>query len=306
MSVTGRPKAPSGPRPGALAAAARQLVGRVPPPLRSSLARLHRPLARHVAAAAYRRKYGAPFSVAISDEDDLFQFSLLLTAQDPAFGYYHGLRLYLEGGERNAAEIDEVLRDHGVSLRDAGSFLEFACGWGRVTRHFVHRVDPARVTVSDIDRAGVDFVRTELGVRGFYSTVTADELVHDGRYDVIAVVSLFSHLPLADWGPWLRRLGELLQPGGTLVLSTHGMEAFHAVPEADRGAFATSTEGFVYSAMNETRGRLSADHYGTAYVDEAFVARAAREHFPGELLGHRPRGLNGFQDLYVLRRTPAA
>jgi 2-polyprenyl-3-methyl-5-hydroxy-6-metoxy-1,4-benzoquinol methylase len=51
--------------------------------------------------------------------------------------------------------------------------------------------------VSDIDHRAVDFVKDKLGVRGFYSAPTAEQLSHDQRYDVIVAVSLFSHLPSA-------------------------------------------------------------------------------------------------------------
>jgi hypothetical protein len=45
------------------------------------------------------------------------------------------------------------------------------------------------------------------------------------------------------------------------------MHAFEVnVPEADRAVFRRVTAGFFYSEANETRGRLSADRYGTAYV----------------------------------------
>jgi SAM-dependent methyltransferase len=283
-----------------------RVVGLVPDSLRPLLAAMHRPMARAIAAQKYRLKYGGSFLANIEDDDELLLYSLDVVADKPAFRYYHAVRSYFQGGEWNAAEVEKVLRDHGYSLREAPSLLEFACGWGRVTRHLVHLVDPARVTVSDIDRRAVDFVRRGLSVRGFYSTTAADELVHDGRYDVIVVVSLFSHLPLAQWEPWLMRLGELLEKDGVLVFSTLGMHALRVnVPEADRAVFRRITDGFFYSEANETQGRLSADDYGTAYVDHSFV-RSAAESFPGRFVAFCPQALNGFQDAYLLQRTSAS
>jgi hypothetical protein len=283
-----------------------KVVGLVPDSVRPSLAELHRPLVRAVAAQRYRLKYGSRFLSDIDDDDELLLYSLDVVADRPALRYYHAVRSYFQGGEWNAAEVEKVLRDHGFSLRDARSVLEFASGWGRVTRHLAHLVDPSRITVSDIDPRAVDFVRGALAVNGFYSTSTADELVHDGRYDTIVVVSLFSHLPLEHWGPWLRRLGELLDGDGVLLFSTLGMHAFDVnVPAADRPAFERVAEGFFYNEANETHGRLSADHYGTAYVDEGFVRRAAAESFPGRFVAFCPRALNGFQDVYLLQGPPS-
>ena len=283
-----------------------RVVRLVPDSARPALARLHRPLVRTAVAQKYRLKYGASFLANIDDDDELLLYSLDVVAGKPAFRYFHAVRSYFQGGEWNAAEVEKVLADHGFSLRRSRSLLEFAAGWGRVTRHLVHLMDPSRITVSDIDRQGVDFVRRELGVDGFYSTSGGDELVHDRRYETIVIVSLFSHLPLSHWGAWLGKLGELLEDDGVLLFSTLGMHAFDTnVPEADRAAYRRVTEGFFYNGANETHGRLDAHDYGTAYVDDDFVRRTADESFPGRLVAFCPRALNGFQDVYLLQRGAA-
>jgi methyltransferase family protein len=279
------------------------LVALVPAPLRRRLAEIHRPVARHLAAARYRRRYAAPFMSDIDYADDLLHYALEVAAPRPALTYFDAVRMYFQGGEWNAAEMAEVVREHGFPVAGAGAVLEFACGWGRVTRHLVHLMDRNRLTVSDVDPAAVQFVCRKLDVRGFPSAIDPLDLHHDDRYDVILIVSLFSHLPLADWGPWLDRLGRLLVPGGALAVSTLGMHAFDTnVPDAERGAFEESAEGFFYRAANETRGRLGTDHYGVAYVADGPVRDLVGLYFPGSIVAACPRALNGFQDVYVLER----
>lgn len=290
-----------------LAARAQQFGPRltvlVPKRLRPRLAELHRPVARHLAAARYRRRYGGRFMSDIDYADDLLQYSLDVAAPRPALRYYDAVRMYFQGGEWNAAEMAKVMHEHGFPLAATGSVLEFACGWGRVTRHLVHVMDRRRLTVSDVDPDAVEFVCRRLGVRGFPSAIDPLDLRHEDSYDVVLVVSLFSHLPLADWGPWLGRLGRLVKPGGALAFSTLGMHAFGVnVPDAERGAFEAVAEGFFYRAANETRGRLSTDHYGLSYVAEGPVRDLVEQHFPGSIVGACPRALNGFQDVYVLKR----
>jgi hypothetical protein len=88
-----------------------------------------------------------------------------------------------------------------------------------------------------------------------------------------------------------------VKPGGLLVFSVHGMELLPTeVADRDRD--------IVFSPVSETQ-RLDAQEYGTSYVTEEFVRRAA------ERAGHRearlfrfPLGLCGLQDLYVLQRAP--
>jgi 2-polyprenyl-3-methyl-5-hydroxy-6-metoxy-1,4-benzoquinol methylase len=278
------------------------VVGLIPDSLRPSLARIHRPLAQRLAAAKCRRNYGRGFVSEIHEEDDLLHYSLDVVSTEPAFRYYRAVQTYFAGGEWNASEVEKVLGDVGFSLGDASSFLEFACGYGRLTRHFVHSISPSKVTVSDIDRRAVDFVTEKLGVRGFYSAPTPEQLIHDDRYDVIVVVSLFSHLPIQQWAPWLKRMNEMLHPGGLLLFSVLGAHAWEVnVSDADQNAFQAMADGFRYKEQNETRGRLSTGDYGMAYVSEEYVERVVSENFAGELLMSCPQALNGFQDIYVLQ-----
>jgi SAM-dependent methyltransferase len=223
-----------------------------------------------------------------------------MAANGSGFRYYHSLRLYYDGGERNVCEIESILTALGAPLSDADSILEFACGHGRLTRHLVRRVDPAKLTVSDIDRGAVDFVARTFGVRGLYSTREPEQLVHDARYDLILVVSLFSHLPIQTWTRWLQRLHDLLLPGGLLVFSTLPWQAGDSPPIPEQAeAFEL---GLLYSEQNETRGRLRGDDYGTSFVRTGFVLDVIEEHFNGRLVKHLPLALNGVQDVYVLRR----
>ena len=171
-----------------LAARAQQfgpgLVALVPAPLRPRLAEVHRPVTRHLAAARYRRRYAEPFMSDIDYDDDLLQYSLDVAAPRPALRYHDAVRMYFQGGEWNAAEMAEVVGANGFPLADARSVLEFACGWGRVTRHLVHRMDRRRLTVSDIDPVAVQFVCRKLGVAfGFASSGAQAAADHraDGR-----------------------------------------------------------------------------------------------------------------------------
>jgi 2-polyprenyl-3-methyl-5-hydroxy-6-metoxy-1,4-benzoquinol methylase len=223
-----------------------------------------------------------------------------MAANGSGFRYYHSLKLYYDGGERNVSEIESILAALGAPLRDAGSILEFACGHGRLTRHLVRRVSPAKLTVSDIDRSAVDFVARTFGVRGVYSTREPEQLLHDVRYDLILVVSLFSHLPIQTWIRWLNRLNDLLLPDGLLVFSTLPWQAGDSPPIPEQAeAFEL---GLLYSEQNETRGRLRGNNYGTSFVRTEFVLHAIEEHPTGRLVKHLRLALNGVQDVYVVRR----
>lgn len=260
-----------------------------------------RPIARYVAATDFQHKFGGRLTRKIAPEDDLLHASIAeVSGTHSKFRYYRAASLYYLRGESNVSELENLLVDLGSPLHESDSVLEFACGYGRLTRHFVRRISPSKLMVSDIDQTAVDFVRESFGVGGFYSSREPEKLVHDRRYDLIIVVSLFSHLPMESWPGWLRRLEEMLKPWGLLVFSTLPWDTGGApVPDEQKGAFEL---GFLYSERNETRGRLGGRDYGTAFVTRDFVTRAVSENVAARLMKHSPRALNGVQDVYVVQR----
>jgi SAM-dependent methyltransferase len=265
------------------------------------LVKSHRPIARYLAAADFRRKFGGRLTWGIAAEDDLLHASIAeVCGTHSRFRYYRAVSTYYRRGESNVSEVENLLVDLGAPLHESDSVLEFACGYGRLTRHFVRRISPSKLMVSDIDQTAVDFVRESFGVGGFYSSREPEKLVHDRRYDLIIVVSLFSHLPVDRWPGWLRRLEEMLKPQGLLVFSTLPWDTGGApVPDEQKEAFEL---GFLYSERNETRGRLTGGEYGTAFVTRDFVTRAVSENLAAGLIKHSPRALNGVQDVYLVQR----
>jgi 2-polyprenyl-3-methyl-5-hydroxy-6-metoxy-1,4-benzoquinol methylase len=269
--------------------------------LEESVARSHRPIARYLAASNFRRKFGGRLIWKIAPEDDLLQWSIAEASRTHSkFRYYRGVSMYYFRGDANVSAVEDLLSHLGFPLRKSHSVLEFACGYGRLTRHLIRRISPSKLTVSDIDRTAVDFVRRSFGVEGFYSSREPEELIHDRRYALIIVVSLFSHLSAERWPGWLRRLEEMLKPQGLLVFSTLPWHTSGGpVPDEEKEAFEL---GFLYSEQNETRGRLSGERYGTAFVTKDFVTKTVSDNLTATLVNHSPRALNGVQDLYVIQR----
>ena len=118
---------------------------------------------------------------------------------------------------------------------------------------------------------------------------------------MIFVASLFSHLALDNWRPWLAKLVSMLTPNGLLVLSTHCMAEYEQLLPTQTVAFHASEPGFVYGGGNETEGRLDGTYYGTAFVTEDFVRREVAV-AGGEVTEFTRQGLAQHQDLYVVRK----
>jgi SAM-dependent methyltransferase len=179
--------------------------------------------------------------------------------------------------------------------------LDFACGHGRGSRFFVARLGSDRVTVSDINGHGVAFCGRALGVPGFVSCTRPYDLEHEGRYDAIFSASLFSHLPRSTFSSWIDRLLTMLNPDGLLIFSTHGNNALEYTRKC-LGLDPPEIEpGFRWAPVNETSGRLDTEEYGSSFVTDTWVQSAVTA-AEGSVLNYRPRGMNGFQDLYTVTR----
>lgn len=210
---------------------------------------------------------------------------------------------YFHVGDMLLGDLRRALERNGLPLEQVRSVLDFACGHGRVTRYMVATYGADRVTASDIDTQAVEFVRRTFGVSAFNSTRDADELEHRRRYQVIFVASLFSHLTLEHWRKWASKLVGMLQPGGLLVFSTHGIERYESMRPHIQSRFGKIEEGFIYNGTNETKGRLAGEYYGTAFVDEAFVRRFFSQEPGAAVVDYMPQGLGQNQDLYVVRES---
>jgi SAM-dependent methyltransferase len=179
----------------------------------------------------------------------------------------------------------------------APRILEFAAGFGRLTRFLVQRYDRSRIVTSDIDEPAVDFVRDHLGVRSLVSAMEPEDLPIQETFDLILVYSLFSHLPANSFSRWLGRLYDLLADGGFLVISVHDERS---VPPQHR-----NPAGLTFGPENESRF-LDSSVYGSTWVSSAYVHRAIAERCPGAQTTHVPWGLSNYQDIYVIGRGAQA
>lgn len=197
---------------------------------------------------------------------------------------------YFRSGQSIADTLGQVLE---WRFGPAGSpvVLDFASGYGRVTRFLLDHVPASRLWVSDVLEEAVAAQRSAFGVEGFVSTLRPEELAAPRRFDAVTVTSLFTHLPEERFHAWLAALWGLLAPGGALLFSTHDA-ALHPDPGKRRARFA-------FERTSESRS-LSLDDYGTTWVDEAFVREAVARSCGGASAHRLPRALCNFQDLWVV------
>jgi SAM-dependent methyltransferase len=222
----------------------------------------------------------------IDPRDDIYHFF----ASHPLAA--NPVREYLADGWRTLSELLVLMESIDAPLTKVRSALEFASGFGRFTRHLAP-VLPGRVTVSDVHPGSVDFLKEQLGVDGFYSTRDPESLQVPGRYDLVFVLSMFTHLPPARWGAWLRKLFGAVEPGGCLVFTVHHEKVpGHEINYGPDGTF------FVPSS--ESR-ELGADTYGTTFATRDWVQAEVRRALGRPPTAYRETAFWHGQDAVIVR-----
>lgn len=226
-----------------------------------------------------------------------------ISAHDDIFGFFAGhpssmnpLRDYFADGWRTLSELLVLLEAVDQPLLKMNHVLEFASGHGRFTRHLVKALGASRVTVSDVVADAVDFSRATFGVQGFPSASIPEDVQWPRQYDLVFVLSLFSHLPRHTWTRWLQALHGAVAPGGVLVFSTHGQKA------ADFDHVTLEDDGYFFAPSSESQA-IDVHEYGTAFTAEPFVlAQIEKTWGLGALVHQVPVHFWNHQDAYVLRK----
>lgn len=225
----------------------------------------------------------------IDPRDDIFKFF----AGHPSS--MNPLRDYLSDGWRTLSELMVLLETVDRPLLKMSSVLEFAAGYGRFTRHLAKAM-PGRVVCSDVFPGSVEFLQEQFGVRGFYSSHHPDELKLKPEYDLVFVLSLFTHLPARMWAPWLKCLMRGLTPGGLLVLSTHNER------DAVAQGVKFNDEGVHFIASSESPS-IDGEVYGTIFTTREFVERTIEQTFGRPAIRISEKCFWEGQDGVVIQKT---
>ncbi|HEY9849929.1 MAG TPA: class I SAM-dependent methyltransferase [Leptolyngbyaceae cyanobacterium] len=203
---------------------------------------------------------------------------------------------YLQSGKDIVDRLREVVNWKFNGFENVISFLDFACGSGRLTRFLLQELPVARITVSDIKDDAVAFQEKTFGVRGILSVSIPEDYPEENQYDCILISSLFSHLPEKTFSRWLKKLYNLLLPNGVLIFTVNDVSTMPL-------GMQMIDSGIVFAEVSEIKS-LSLQDYGTTWVTESFVRQLIDDISGGKASYYRmSRGLWN-QDLYVLANTP--
>lgn len=230
----------------------------------------------------------------VHEEDMIFQFLL----NNPVFpAPFEAVNYYFSDGANSAEKIVRYLRETAENCDSTMFVLEFASGYGAVTRHLAKLLPEERFHACDIHPAAVEFLSSKIRVVALQSSSEPKDLVLPASYDFVFALSFFSHMPDATWGDWLERLFASLNVGGVLLFTTHGLESMKYFPHA-----VLDDRGYWFEASSEQKD-LDTMQYGQTIALEGYVRGQISRLSGAELFIYQKAGWWGHQDLYLVRRS---
>jgi hypothetical protein len=168
---------------------------------------------------------------------------------------------YFSDGRSSALKLRETLSsDLGVDLSAPLTMLEFASGYGCVTRHLPRILPDVSIVASDIHPQANEFIRQKIGVNSIQSAAVPEVFPKVFFYDVVFALSFFSRMPKKTWTRWLKVLSDQLNVNGHLIFTTHGViSARKLMPDLQ-----FDEEGFSFHEASEQDDLSKAEygHYG--------------------------------------------
>lgn len=208
--------------------------------------------------------------------------------------------------------VSGLLTSHALLAASGASpprdVLDIGCGTGRLLLGW-HLEDPARNLVGvDVDGELIGWNRENLpGVARWETSGIAPPLdFPDASFDLVQLVSVLTHLPLALQRDWIVEVRRLLRPGGSALITLHGPTYDRLVlEETDRDAFRRT--GYVEVRGGMVGTSAFATFHSADFADELFRGFGRVERFPrGSVGGGPPRTfpIASLQDVYVLSAAP--
>ncbi len=204
-------------------------------------------------------------------------------------------------GQESVREIERTLAIAGRSFDSFASILDFGCGCGRMLLWMEELGQMRTLHGTDIDAEAIAWCREHIP----YAELSVNDgdpplPFADGAFDLIFNHSVFTHIDERRQDAWLAELHRVTQPGGFLVLSTHGEVALGEDPWDIRERL--ESEGIVYMDGVIAPDFPLPDWYQNTYHAPWYVFEHWGKWF--EIRGYAPGGALGVQDYILLERVP--
>lgn len=187
------------------------------------------------------------------------------------------------------------------------AILDFGSGAGRVTRWLRAAFPGAAIDACDLRAGDLDFLAAEFGARTWISGKSIADVQAPGRYDLVWIGSVATHLPAAATEALLAKTLSWTLPLGLVVMSLHGRFVIERQRSGiykyvDDERWPTIVEGCERTGYGFAEYPRQAG-YGIS-VSKPSWAAALVECMPGaRLASYVERGWDGHHDVVAVQAT---
>jgi ubiquinone/menaquinone biosynthesis C-methylase UbiE len=208
---------------------------------------------------------------------------------------------FLQVGKILAQNIRDLCAIVGRDIYSFENVLDFGCGSGRVIRYFQDAPTSCQLYGTDIDSELVSWCEKYLPhIRWSTNGYQPPLPFADNTFDLIYVISVFTHLDEECQHAWLRELQRVAKPGATIILTVHGEYLINKLASSYQSRI--HSYGFMF--VTGVTGRLKLDKlpdfYQTAYHTQEYIHREWSVYF--DVLRYLERGITNHQDAVLLRK----
>ena len=218
-------------------------------------------------------------------------------------------------GQRTYADFVAAVERHG-GLERVRRMLDWGCGCGRVTAHFLADGNVPEIHGTDIDGEATNWCAQAFPKGAFQQSPPYPPLPFpEAHFDLIVAYSVFTHLARDVQKDWLAELRRVLAPGGLLLATVHGeFAALFAFPDRATalgplgrlgewlGLRSIIPEEIVDSTRDHALdGVAPSDYYRGVYQRKEYTVREWSKFL--DVVEYCEAGVGNFQDLVVFRRS---
>ena len=270
--------------------------------------------ARYAAAAdeMSRRRLLLAFAAWLGDP--LVDQAAGLGAAQPPDGVHAMARgpLAAAGGLYEADMVVDALASASVDIESMGAALDFGCSSGRLVRVLAAAYPEIEWRACDPNAAAIAWARENLPGIEFFVNDNAPPLALDqGSLDLICAISIWSHFAPPLGLRWFEDMHRLLQPGGVLVCTTHGLTsvatyATHGMRTAEQSreiADSLYSRGWWYAQEFGPEGDWGVvnPEWGSTFLSAEWMLTQLCPRW--RVLEFAPGRNQDNQDVYVLQRA---
>ncbi len=211
-------------------------------------------VAARARAAAEVRRDAAPSAIPPPDPEIVF-----LTQGNEC------VNSYLLSSWYAVYHLGEVLDGLGFDLSEFERVLDFGCGGGRVLRGFPQLYPHLELYGSDYNQKLIDWASAHFPEEfHFNQNQLHPPLPYDDDFfDLVYMISVFTHLSLDCQMAWLAELRRVLKPGRPLVLTLHGLGVLPSYRYGNAQLYLALLEKGYWENCFEVEG---ANQYVTAHL----------------------------------------